>query len=543
MTRLSPEAQAFIRAEIANAAHGTRTRVAQMLGAQFGVHQSTIYNIAKRGGTARKRAPQKPEYRDWVKIAIAIAHQSPNQSVPLDLAIRAGIESGLLPPEAADMPQGSANRIVRELDLRPKKRRTHRMFADYPMQAVQIDGSSSQHLTVADYLPDGDFVLKLHRKRTPAGGYKNKPLGADRLRLWVYGVWDMCTGYTLSRYTVARAENATDAMDFLCWALAEKEDARIPFEGVVDDLWSDQGALFKSNASKDLLARLGINLASGVAGNKERQGGVERAWRAQWKRFEAALFLRGQDEILLSELNACLLEYSIEENQKRISRTPVAGQSATRHDAWIALTNARAADNRLRKLPGNPLETMAQEVSRMVDRNGIMRWNNMEYELPSWHLCRVIARRAMDESDTIIVEHAETGDREIVMPLQRRSYGEVRTSEAAALDTHLTESAHINDHLRNRGADIWAPQTSGGNIVSMPTRSTAAADLPNPLNADYYASLDAAMTAFRARCPLMLDSAQLTQIRAHIEANKLSKAEIDALAADIMAANTQAGHA
>ena len=96
----------------------------------------------------------------------------------------------------------------------------------------------------------------------------------QRLRVIVYAVWDMCTGYTLARYTVAKGENALDAMNFLCWALAGKDDPRIPFHGVPDDLWSDQGPLLKSAAARDLLSRLGIRLVKGAPHAKERMGGV-----------------------------------------------------------------------------------------------------------------------------------------------------------------------------------------------------------------------------------------------------------------------------
>ena len=67
------------------------------------------------------------------------------------------------------------------------------------------------------------------------------------------------------------------------------------FHGVPDDLWSDQGPLFKSSAARDLLNRLGIRLVTGEPYAKERMGGVERAHRHRWARFEGALFLHGID--------------------------------------------------------------------------------------------------------------------------------------------------------------------------------------------------------------------------------------------------------
>ena len=208
-------------------------------------------------------------------------------------------------------------------------------------------------------LADGDYRLRLYDRSYSLPGCRNAP---KRLRVMVYAVWDMCTGYTLARYTVAKGENALDALDFLCWALAEKDDPRIPFHGVPDDLWSDQGPLFKSSAARDLLSRLGIRLVTGAPYAKDRMGGVERAHRHRWARFENALFLRGTETLTLSGLNTRLGEFGISENARRPSRTRVEGRGASRTAAWVALTNRRSADNRLRRLPPNPIATLAREV-------------------------------------------------------------------------------------------------------------------------------------------------------------------------------------
>ena len=190
-----------------DAPRGERAATAERLAAHYGVSRATVYRIANLGGAPRPRRPDRPEYRGWVRVAIAWSHRAP-KPVPMDLAIAAAIKAGALPPEAADMPLATVRRLRAQLDLTPRPKRTHRLHAEFPMQAVQLDASTSEYLVAAG-ADEGDATrLTLHRKPGPASGYKNKPLGKDRLRVLVYGLWDMCTGATRSRYCVARGETS-----------------------------------------------------------------------------------------------------------------------------------------------------------------------------------------------------------------------------------------------------------------------------------------------------------------------------------------------
>ena len=527
MPGLSAPIKQQIAAALAAAAHGERGAAAKRLAAQFGVSLATIYRCARRQGKPRRRAALKPQYREWVKTAVALAHQAP-KGLPLDLAIAGGVEAGRLPAEAAAMPLQTAYRIAREMGLQDRPKRTHRMHADYPMQAVQIDGSTSEYLVVDKILPDGDYRLKLHRKPTPASGYKNKPLGPHRLRVQVYALWDMCTGYQLARYAVAKGENALDAMDFLCWALAEKADKRIPLHGVPDDLWTDQGPLFKSGPACELLERLDIHLVTGEAYAKERMGGVERSHRTRWNRFEQSLFLRAQDHLTLDELNARLMEFTVAENARHRSRTPVAGRSADRAAAWVALTNGRPQDKPLRKLPPNALATMAREVRRWVDNNGVLRWDGTEYVLDRLHSQWVVARRAMSGTDRVVVED-DSGQRHTARPYQARPYGEIIGADKSPLE-HLKGSPPCS-----AGVDLYSPSSSASDrpgVFSMPARSRQAAALDNPLDASRYASLDDAMAAFAAIYPYPLGANRAAVVE-RITAAGLDKNAVRELAQDL----------
>ena len=532
---LAAATRAAIAAAMRDAAHGERTATADRLAAMYGVSRAAIYRAAQVGGTKRQRAPAKPEYREWVRVAVALARFGPRdtdrkvqrklpKAVPLDLAIEAAIAGGDLPPEAADMPVATARRLAREMGLTERRKRTHRMHADYPMQALQIDGSGSDHLVAVRELEDGDWLLKLHRGAYSASGYKNKAPKTG-VKPWVYSAWDMCTGYVLARYVVAPGENALDAIDFLCWALGADKDPRLVLHGVPDDLWSDQGPLWRAAMARDLLERLDINVADGEPGDKERMGGVERSHRTRWARFERALFLRGSETIRLSELNDRLVEFTVRENGTRLSRTRVGGREASRTAAWVALTNARPADNPLRKLPDNPLQTLTREGPRTLDNNGILEWRNEEYECLEWHNRRVIVRQAIDGSGDLVLEDPGTKERRTARRYQPRPYGEIRGTAATELDKLRGDMPEVS------GADLYAP--SGGDdptVVSMPSRSAAAAPLPNPLDASRCRDLDEAMRLFTEIYPHALDAANRALVVERLEADDLRRDAVVELA-------------
>ena len=520
---------------LADAPHGRRTAVADQIAATLGISRSAVYRAARLRATARRRAPGRPEYREWTPIAVAWAHRAP-RPVPLDIAIEAAVEAGDLPPAAARMPVQTAYRIAREMGLEPGRRRTRTLSADYPMQAVLVDASTSEHLVVVRALDDGDVLLRLHRRpaRQRSGGYKNKPIGPDRLRVHVCGVWDMCTGYVLSRYHVATGETALDVLDFLCWALgAQHGDPRIPFRGIPDDLWSDLGPLAKSSMALDLLDRIDTTLVTGAPYAKERMGGVERQHRTRWQRFERALFLRGSTEITLSELNERLREYEIRENARRPSRTPVAGRPASRTEAWTALTRARPADRPLRALPPDPLRTLTRERSAWIDRSGVVRWAGVDFEAETWSERWVVARQAADGSGDLVLEDTSTERRQVARRRVPRPYGEIRGVPASPLD-RLLDTAPAP---ATGGADVYAPRpdAGAGNVAALPARVAPAAPLHNPLeDAARCRDVEEAMRLFVSLWPHPLSDALHAEVVRHGEAAGLDRRAVIDLAQSLI---------
>ena len=523
---LDDAARTEIRAALTGTAPGERGQVVRALAHRYGVSRATIYRAARLGGPKRGRAANRPEYRAWVQAAVTLAHRSP-LPVPLDLALRAAVDGGLVPAEAARMPVSTSHRIARELGLRPPPRRTQRLHADYPQQALQFDASTSASLTVGQQLAEDDWQLHLHRASTPASGYKNKPLSEHRMRLVVYGVWDMCTGYRRAVYQVARGESAVDAVSALCALLASTGDPARPMHGLPDDLWSDQGPLWKARVSRELLDRLNIGLVTGEAYRKERMGGIERSWRTQWARFERSLFLADQDQWTLSAINARLLGYEREENARRAARVAVAGRTVSRTDAWAALVRARPRP--LLSMPAEAARTLHRQAPRRIDRNGLVRWEGKEYECRQWHDCWVTARQSLADPDHLVLENP-AGERVTARLYAPRRYGEVRGIPDTALQ-RLLEAGPLPG-----GADPYGQQPAAAdpNIVPLRPRTAAVATLPDPLDTSHYPDLAAAMAAFTSLYPSPLSAADLVALTTHLEHTGLSRTAVVDLASELL---------
>ena len=534
MPAITDEGRQAIRAAMADVPHGQKGRVVADLMARFGVSCGTIYRHAHLGGTSRRREPERPEYREWVEHAVALANRA-SPPMALKYAIRSAVAAGDLPPEALDVPVGTLNRIRAEMNYAATVRRTQKLHADYPLQAVQFDGSHSDYLIAERQLDDDDWLLKIHRKKVPLSGYKNKPVEKHRQRVVYYALWDMCTG--LARYTptIAKGENALDAITSVIGMLSDGSDPARPMAGVPGDLWSDNGALVTSNASRDLLGRLGIAVVTGKPGNKERQGGVERAWRTLWSAFERTILAEDRTHIALSEITARLATFEREMGQLP-ARQQIAGNIVTRVSAWTMLANRRPADKPLRQLPTNALATLYREDQRHIDRNGIVRFEGTEYECREWHNRWVTVRQPLDGREEITLECQVTGERVAARPYQPRKYGDVRGQEKTALDILLEAPAPVGGAVYSGAPAASTTAPAQGNLVTLQARLRQAADLDNPLDASRFASLADAMAAFTTIYGYPLAPVDRAAVEQRIEAAALNRAAVAELASELLVA-------
>ena len=480
------------------------------------------------------------EYRDWTRTIIAWQHPSgvSKPTRPED-ARRAAITAGALPPEAAEMPIPTFYKVRRELDLVPRAKRSHRLSAELPMQVCLVDASGSEYLVVDGPYAGDETRLKLHLNPLPQAGYKNKPVSRDRLRCWVYALWDMCTGVYRARYCVARGENALDAASFVCWALKRSVDRRVVLHGVPErglDLWSDLGPLGRSADAVELLDRLNITpVLPGGGYQKERMGGVEKTHSVRWA-FERTFFYLGRKASLtLAEVNARLQEFEVRENRRRPARMLVDGKRLSRNAAWVALTNQRPKGNPLRLLPEDPMDTMANVARRKIDVNGIVRWGGVEYESKDWHDRWVIAyRAATGPRDTLTIEDEVTRKRQTIGLVPRGRYGEIRTAPATALEQLRAEDAGVD----RKSVDLFAPAT-GASVVPIPARTAPAAHLENPLDATRCRDADEGMWVFDSHftqyCREPLTAEQRAKVEAHIQGGRSEPAEDRRLGREVAA--------
>ena len=260
----------------------------------------------------------------------------------------------------------------------------------------------------------------------------------------------------------------------------------------------------------------------------------------------------GRSELSLSETNARLGEFEARENASRPSRTKVAGRTVSRAAAWVALTNGRPADNRLRRLPKHPIETLAREARRRVDIGGIVRWGGREYEVepaaaPRLIGRRVIARRALAAEpgrDALAIEDPATGERALAHPYGPRAYGEVRSAPATPLE-RLTEADVVAQQSAQdvAGADLFVPKPGAGKrgVLSMPARTAAAERLENPLDAERHRDLDQAMRALVELYPHPLSPANRAAAAAHLERHNLERRAVVELANRLLALSTAVG--
>ena len=334
----------------------------------------------------------------------------------------------------------------------------------------------------------------------------------------------------------------------MCWALARSADPRVVLHGVPDHLWVDQGPLLKWAPALDLLDRLehvhvegdgepdGVHVVTGAPYQKTRMGGVERSHRTRWHRFESALFLRREQTITLGELNARLLEFEVREHGRRLSRTPVDGRELSRTAAWVALTNRRPAGRELRRLPNDPLRTLAERATRRVDVNGIVRWGGERYECGQWHDREVTCWRAADGSGDLVLEDPRTGERAPARRFAPRPYGEVRAARPTGLDKLLGGGAGDGER---EGADVYAPGRAAA-VVPMPARTAPPAPLDDPLDGGRCRDLAEALRVFVELYPHPLSPGEHAQVSAYLERRGLRRQAVADLAQTLLAARRRA---
>lgn len=527
------------------APYGHKRAVVEKWAAITGVVAQTIYSLLP---TDRQRqGERKIEGIEEAARTVAMLKNAPPEhrgELSTKQALRIALINGKIASSFADVPHGTVDRVIRELGLNAKRRRVERYQADYPNQMHHVDASSSDCFYIARALPDGDFLLKLHRG---VKGYKNKPIPVDGLRPWIYGMTDDYSGVHCCRYVAARGEQARHNIEFLAWAWWQQPDKcfwGIPAareEGKRGRIKGDHGPMMESPEAQDFFERLGIDIDPSGVLNKETHGKIERPWRTLWQNFELPYFAMTdwkRFEISLSELNTQLFAYSREYNEQRHRFE----RKYSRRQMWERITLGGVVE-----LPDDALETIAKSnIERTVDQAGVFWMDNVPYEVKGLHDAKVrVIVGVFDKK--VVVQNLADGQKYDVEPFRPNALDEYRANPDTGQQTMRKEAAQLDGITtsiysaagQEKLAELAGPAPQR-KVVKIPTRVKEVRTLDNPLDVDRYASLNEALRDFQSLVGFFLDSEMRKEVSKLIEENGLSRRYVVGLAANVQLARAAA---
>lgn len=459
----------------------------------LGIGRDAFYREAEKWGVMGERKARKdkgerkiPKIQEMVKSLWQIKHRGvPGVRLPsTESALIYGVQQGELPPEIADVPIGTLNRVARELNLMPAAERQTRWQAEYANQVHQMDSSHSEHFIPVRQGPDGDWVLKLRPRRM-----KNKEK-VEHLSVIAYGITDDHSGLRLSRYTVAAGESALGSIDFLKWAWSGEAE-HLPFEGWPDELYVDNGPLARHQAFDKFAERLGLKVTAHMPYKSRCTGKVENNWRTLWRKFENVYFLNPaweSFEITLSELNRQKAAFWKRHNALPHRRLPLS-----REAAWHRSIIARGGVVRI--MP-DAWDCIFVEAERRVDAAGVLDYQGAPYQVvgegtsaaPIWNCkVKVFVRLRSDHqrstggtpvpldacataTPTIIVQDLRDGKRYHTVPFELAVWGKLVGSPKCELERLKEED--VAAQLKIPAPPSW---TAGGdacatNVHHLPVR-------------------------------------------------------------------------
>jgi transposase InsO family protein len=524
---INPEIMQQIRAEIQTAPHGHKTALIKRRAEMYGVSEATIWRGLELKARTRKGVAKRPELRIWAMVVAMIKKRPPSEAgeISTDQAMKIAVRSANAPSELLAVHPATIDRVMRQLGTNKKSIRAVRFQAKEPNQAHQFDASTSAFLHIARTMPDGNHVLKVHRPA--AGGYKNKPIPADRLRPIYYAVCDDHSGVRLARLIPGMGENARDSTLAL--------DGFWRVLGMPKKILADGGALKKCLGTNEYVHACGIELPPSTPYHSRTRGKIERTFRTMWQRFEKQVYAPDDWEKLefsLSEANAMLDKFLAEENQRRHRFE----RKITRMDAWrrVMLKGGITVP------PEDAILRAHELVKRKVGIDGLVWIENIPYEVAG-NLCNawVYVYRAMFH-DRMVVEDISTGERYEVKnfkPLDENEFKafkdtphQIAVKASAAL--HIPRSAMLfgEDH---------ASESVGDNVVSLPIRRTEI-EVASVFGLERYASVEDGWNDVCAIVgPRLWHESERRDMCAVIEKNDLNKEAIRAIAREIGEAEEQ----
>lgn len=385
-----------------------------------------------RKGRADKGQRQQPERAGWVKEVMRLKHSQIKgvRSLATADAVSLAVQWGRVPREALGVPEGTYNRLARELGLTEAPRRGRRFEAPYFNYMHQVDASGSEYL-YPDRLENGEWILKFRPRPM-----KNKPSREGRRRLWYWGLADDFSGARIIRTVVAPGESALDGIEFLKFAWSN-DKAHAPLHGIPEILYMDNGVLARHHAMQRFANDNLVTIRTHEPDRAQATGKVETGWKDLWQRFEAP-FLRLPDwrtrEISLTELNQRLAAFVREANGRRHRHLPMSKTSA-----WLASARERGG---LVDIDPGAWDKVFRDWQRVVDDFGCFELHGAVYQVKEIHSCRVVVYRQFAkgvESGTLLVEDRRDGKRYYANPFELPVAGEFRNTAETPLEKLLKD--------------------------------------------------------------------------------------------------------
>ena len=208
-------------------------------------------------------------------------------------------------------------------------------------------------------------------------------------KLHRYVLVDHCSGAFFFWYYYALGENSIDGADFLFKAWSSKKElvstitnsdynGIYQFQGLPKILYTDQGAILKKKALKNLLDSLNVQLEFHESGNPRAKGSHERLMNIIEKGFESRLKIYGIKNI--DELNAYALKWCVERNLLKDFR----GAKESRIEHWRKIK----PEQFIKCPPYDIWAALIQEdaITRKVDGNGNISYMNKTYTVTDTNL-------------------------------------------------------------------------------------------------------------------------------------------------------------
>lgn len=453
-----------------SAPHGRKSEIRDKWCDVLGISRAKFHRDARRDAREETRSRRSdagkrkdPRLDEWAATVVRVMGFAPKtvRRPTVKLAFRKAFKNGLLPPEAEEIPLSTYHRVIRERGLLESAQKIVRFEASRPMEMWQMDASGSEHIYVAGKDKNGGPLLKL---RATKGNYKNKP--QDGLRVWYYGAVDDFSGYWLARAVVAPGESSADNLAFFRWCACKKEDPRVPFYGLPETVYMDNGALARAHATTEFFKRIDVELKTHEANSPEDTGKIECRWKPLWREFEMDLMMDPHwDKVALTvdELNRRLLNFIEEENRRKHRRLP-----CSRTDAWLTVMRSGGVV----EISPEAWDTVFVTRKVAIDRAGWFSFDGKDYEVKELFNTKARAYKGVLDGK-IVVKDLRSGCTYEAAPAQYVKAGEHRGVKKQEWERIKAESKAMRERFAPgefRGVYDEA-EAEAGNIQFLPVRS------------------------------------------------------------------------